>query len=105
MVNPLVLFSGGTRGGARGPGPPIIFRPNPRPEGPKKRFLETAPLPSKGLDDLNHPRPPYLKDWIRHCYLPPKLLQYVTYAVTLRSHGRAEAGEHKLEQILFLKVH
>ena len=36
--------------------------------------------------------PSYLKVWIRHCYLPPKLLQYVTYVVTLRSHGRAEAG-------------
>ena len=49
--------------------------------------------------------PSYLKVWIRHCYLLPKLLQYVTYAVTLRSHGRAEAGEHKEEHILFLKVH
>ena len=59
---------------------------------------------SKGLDDLEPP-PPYLKVWIRHCYLPPKLLQYVAYAVTLCSHGRAEAEGHKLEQILFLKVH
>ena len=49
--------------------------------------------------------PPYLKVWIWHCYLPPKLLQYVFYAVTLCSHGRAEAEGHKLEQILFLKVH
>ena len=48
---------------------------------------------------------PYLKAWIRHCYLPPKLLQYVAYAVTLRSHDRAEAGGHKLEHILQLKVH
>ena len=43
--------------------------------------------------------PSYLKVWIRHCYLPPKLLQYVTYVVTLRSHGRAEAGGHKEEHI------
>ena len=49
--------------------------------------------------------PPYLKVWIRHCYLPPKLLQYVAYAATLCSHGRAEAGGNKLDQILFLKVH
>ena len=35
----------------------------------------------------------------------PPLLQYVAYAVTLRSHGRAEAGRHKLEHILLLKVH
>ena len=49
--------------------------------------------------------PPYLQIWIQHCYLPPKLLQYVAYAVTLRSHGRAEAGGHKLERILLLEVH
>ena len=54
---------------------------------------------------MTHPPPPYLKVWIRHCYLPPKLLQYVAYAVTLRSHGRAEAEGHKLEHILLLKVH
>ena len=46
--------------------------------------------------------PPYLKVWIRHCYLPPKLLQYVAYAVTLHSHGRAEAGGHKQKHILLL---
>ena len=49
------------------------------------------------------PPPPYLKVWIWHCYLPPKLLQYVAYAATLCSHGRAEAGEHKLEHILLSK--
>ena len=32
-----------------------------------------------------------------------KLLQYVAYAATLCSHGRAEAGEHKLEHILLSK--
>ena len=91
-----------------GPGPPIIFRPNRDPKDRKIFFSRPAPPSplSKGLDDLNTPPPPpYLKVWIRHCYLPPKLLQYVAYAVTLRSHGRAEAGEHKLEHNLFLKVH
>ena len=92
-----------------GPGPPIIFRPNRDPKDRKIFFSRPAPPSplSKGLDDLNTPPPPppYLKVWIRHCYLPPKLLQYVAYAVTLRSHGRAEAGEHKLEHHLFLKVH
>ena len=71
----------------------------------EKIFLGDRPPLSKGLDDLDPPPPPYLQVWIRHCYLPPKLLQYVTYAVTLCSHGRAEAEGHKLEQILFLKVH
>ena len=31
------------------------------------------------------------------------LTVYVAYAVTLCSHGRAEAGEHKLEHILLSK--
>ena len=78
----LSLHSGGSRGGARG---------------------ETCPSPYLRVWMIAPPS--YLKVWIRHCYLPPKLLQYVTYAVTLRSHGRAEAEGHKLEQILFLKVH
>ena len=70
----------------------------------EKNFLETCTPPlSKGLDD-SAPAP-YLKVLIRHCYLPPKLLQYVTYVVTLRRHGSAEAGERKLEHILLLKVH
>ena len=75
----------------------FVLHPPPPPN------LRDLPLPLfKGLDDRP---PPYLKVWIWHCYLPPKLLQYVAYAVTLRSHGRAEAGGHKLEQILLLKVH
>ena len=84
-------------------GPPIIFRPNRNPKGRKKFFWRTAPPLSKGLDALTPPPPPYLKVWIWHCYLPPKLLQYVAYAATLCSHGRAEAGEHKLEHILLSK--
>ena len=69
----------------------------------EKNFLETCtPL---YLRIWMIAPPSYLKVWIRHCYLPPKLLQYVTYAVTLRRHGRAEAGERKLEHILLLKVH
>ena len=81
-------------------GPRLIFIPNWGPKCRKKFF-----------GDLHPPfiwkiaPPSYLKVWIRHCHLPPKILQYITYAVTLRRHGRAEAGEHKLEHILLLKVH
>ena len=40
-----------------GPGPPLIFRPNWGPKGPKKRLLETGHPPlSQGLDD--RPPPP-----------------------------------------------
>ena len=78
----LSLYSGGSRGGARG---------------------ETCPSPYLRIWMIAPPS--YLKVWIRHCYLPPKLLQYVTYAVTLRRHGSAEAGEHKEEHIVLLKVH
>ena len=80
----LSLYSGGSRGGARG---------------------ETCPSPYLRVWMTAPPPPPYLKVWIWHCYLSPKLLQYVTYAVTLRSRGRAEAGRHKLEHIVLLKVH
>ena len=92
--------------GPGGPGHPLFLDQTRDPKDRKYVFWRPPPLLSKGLDDLNPPpSPPYLKVWIRHCYLPPKLLQYVTYVVTLRSHGRAEEGEHKLEHILFLKVH
>ena len=92
---------------ARGPGntgaPPFLWRPN---RDPKKNLFGDRPPPAFQRIWMIAPPPlPYLKVWIRHCYLLPKLLQYVTYAVTLRSHGRAEAGGHKLEHILFLKVH
>ena len=88
----------------QGPGPPIIFRPNRDPKDRKIFFQDRLPPPHY-LRVWMTWTPPYLKVWIRHCYLPPKLLQYVTYAVTLRSHGRAEAGGHKVEHNLFLKVH
>ena len=91
--------------GPGGPAYPLFLDQTRDPKDRKNVFWRPPPLPSKGLDDLNPPAPPYLKVWIRHCYLPPKLLQYVAYAATLCSHGRAEAGEHKLEHILFLKVH
>ena len=77
------------------------------PGGLDQNFLETCPSPPPYLRVwmiAPLPPPPYLKVWIRLCYLPPKLLQYVAFAVTLRSHGRAEAGRHKEEHILLLKV-
>ena len=85
-----------------GPGLPL-FLDQTETRRAEKNFFGERPRLSKGLDDLDPP--PYLKVWIWHCYLPPKLLQYLAYAVTLRSHGRAEAGGHKLEHIFILKVH
>ena len=55
------LYSGGSRAGARG-GAPLIFRPKWRPKDRKKVFLRPTPPP--------HPPPPYMKVWIRHCYVP-----------------------------------
>ena len=77
-----------------GPGPQArathYFLTKPRPEGLKIFLGETAPPPpAKNLDDLD---PPLSQGLDSQCYLPPKLFQYVAYAVTLRSHGRAEAG-------------
>ena len=87
------------------PPPLLLFLDQNEARRAEKIFWETAPPPPlfKGLDD----RPPLLisRSGSWHCYLPPKLLQYVTYVVTLRSRGRAKAGGHKLEQILLLKVH
>ena len=63
--------SGGSRGGARGDGPPPpYFQTKLRPEGPKKFLGRPGPLPpplnlSQSLDDC--PPSPYLKVWIRHC--------------------------------------
>ena len=90
----------------RGPeGPAPLFLDQTKARRVEKNFLETCPPPplSKGLDD--RPPSPHLKVWIRHCYLLPKFLKYVAYAVTLCSHGRAEAGGHKLEHILLLRGH
>ena len=58
---------GGSRGGARGPRLPLIFRPNWGRKDQKKVFL-TPPRPPlfPGLYD-RPPPPPYLKVWIRHC--------------------------------------
>ena len=86
-----------------GPGSPIIFRPNRDPKGRKNFFWRPPVQPPTHLRVWMTWTPSYLKVWIQQCYLPPKLLQYVAYVVTLRSHGRAEAGGHKLEHILFLK--
>ena len=45
-------FSGGSRGGARGAQPPLIFRPKWGPKGQKKVFFEAGGPPpfSQGLD-------------------------------------------------------
>ena len=80
---------------------PALFLDQTKARGVEKIFWTPAP-------------PLYLRIWI--IAPPPPLLtsrsgsgtvilQYVTYAVTLRSHGRAEAGGHKEEHILLLKVH
>ena len=50
------LILGWGPGAADPPPPPLIFRPNLRPEWPKNLFLETDPPPP--------PPPPYLKVWI-----------------------------------------
>ena len=89
--------------GPGGAGSPIILDQTETRRAEKK-FLETCTPPFLRIWMIAPP-PSYLKVWIRHCYLPPKLLQYVTYAVTLRRHGRAEVGGHKEEHILLLKVH
>ena len=63
----VICHSVGSRGGARGPRLPLIFRPNwVRLEGPKKNFLRPGPPLSQGLDE---PGPPYLKIWTRHCIM------------------------------------
>ena len=64
--------------GAREPLPPVFLD-----QTENIFFGDRAKTLSKGLDD-RPPHPPrlHLKVWIRQCYLPPKLLQYVTYAVT-----------------------
>ena len=82
---------------------PALFLDQTKARGVEKIFWR--PAPPLFLRIWMIAPPSYLKVWIRHRYLPPKLLQYVTYAVTLRRHGRAEAGGHKEEQILLLKVH
>ena len=48
--------------GPRGPGPPLIYRPNWGPKGWKKIGRPSPPL-SQGLDDCP---PPYLTVWIHH---------------------------------------
>ena len=46
--------SGGSRGGAGGRRPPLIFRPKWGPKGRKKFFWDRPPL-SQGLDDCSPP--------------------------------------------------
>ena len=83
---------------------PALFLDQTKARGVEKIFWRPAP-PLYLRIWMIAPPPSYLKVWIRHCYLPPKLLQYVTYVVTLRRHGKAEAGGHKEEHILLVKVH
>ena len=63
------LFSGGSRGGARGGGAPLICRPNGGPKGRKIFFSRTTPLPLylRVWMTAHTPPPPYLKVWILHC--------------------------------------
>ena len=77
-------FIGGSRGGARGARAPPLFLDETKARGAEKNFLETCHSP---------PTPRYLIVWIRHCYLPPKLVQYVD---RLCCHS---------SQSLLLKVH
>ena len=87
------------REGPGGPGPLIIFRPN-------RNFFwgdRLPPPPSKGLDDLDPPLISRSGSGIV-IYHPnsnktsPMLSLFAVMA-------GAEAEGHKLEQILFLKVH
>ena len=88
--------------GLGGPGNPLFLDQTEPRRAEIFFFLETgSPLPY--LRVWMSWTPPYLKVWIRHCYFPPKLLQYVAFAVILRSHGRAEAGGHKQKHILLSK--
>ena len=60
----MYLYSGGSRGGARGARrtrPPLSFGPNWGPEGQKHFSGRPAPPLSKGLDD--QPPPPPLISW------------------------------------------
>ena len=73
MVHPGVLFSGGSRGEARGARPPL-FLDQTKARRVEKNFLR--PAPPLYLRVWMIAAPSCLKVWIQHCYLPPKLLQY-----------------------------
>ena len=60
MVNPWVLFGGGSKEGVGGPGPPISFRPIRGPKGHKNVFLETGSPP---------PPTPHLRIWMTWTHL------------------------------------
>lgn len=61
----VICHSVGSRGGARGPRLPLIFRPNlVRLEGPKKIFRDLVPPYLSVWMNEAHP---YLKVSIRHC--------------------------------------
>ena len=92
-----VADAGEGPGGPGGPGPPLFLD-----QTENIFFGDRATILSKGLDDPPPPPPG----------LDPAVL-FTTQTLTIRhlcchlfrSHGGAEAGRHKPEHILFLKVH
>ena len=57
----MFLRSGGSRGGAQGARPPPLFLDQNETQRAEKNFFGGCPIPP--------PPPPYLKVWIRHCYV------------------------------------
>ena len=89
--------------GPGGPGLPIILDQTETRRA-EKIFFGDRP-PPLNLRIWMTWTPPYLKIWIQHSYLPPKLLQYIAYASLFAVMAGPRQGGHKLEHILFLKVH
>ena len=65
--------------GPWGPELPPYFSTKMRPEGPKKKFVETGPLLSQDLDDPS----PHLKVWICHLQWMKPLQQHFYTAAGL----------------------
>ena len=78
LLNCTLHCSGGSRGGAWGPGSPLIFRPNWGPKGGKKFFWRPAPHFSKGLDDPTHtPPPPIISRFGASTALPMLIMSFI----------------------------